>query len=567
MSLAIDQPDAPAQKRIVLAFRLQTVLVICALLAFANGGFLISSQAFKIASVYLVSNIVLIALPARHFKSPLLTGSMLIADVVFVSSCIYLTHDSGGDLYLLYFLAIFMAALSRDLKTTVVAAVVVSTVYLWVTTNSLGLQYVLSSSFLLRVPLFFVTSFFAGFLANQARQREVEQRNARNTASRLEQQLEETRRNEQETLGKYRDLYIHHQNIMASINSGIVVVDGNGTVTILNREAERIVGVDSLEVVGKPASRFSVLKPIADSLAAAQAQGRLSASEEATLLTGEGHTILVGFTTSLLRDQRNVVIGAIAVFRDLTEVSQLRNQVQRSERLAFLGEMAASMAHEIRNPMNSISGFAQLLCEKTSPDDRLHQFAGIIVDETKRIDKIIFQTLHFVKDDSVAFESVDFNEIVNSTITGMQDKLAERSFSVTLDLNPYLPYVMGSAIQLQQVCSNLVTNAMQAVKEKGELRITTDLEDEMVVATFADNGPGVPAEAREKIFNPFFTSKTDGTGLGLAVSQKIITDHGGAINLIGGCRRGAVFEIRLPAHEAAEEPEDYLRPATAARHT
>jgi len=562
MILPYTQRDAPAQKKVILAFRFQTVLVVLALLAFTNGAVLLSSLAFKIAVVYLLSNLLLISIPARYYESLMLTGTMLVSDVIFVSSCIYFSGALSGDLYLLYFLAIFMAALTRDLRTTVIVAVVVSAVYLWVSISASGGAQVVSPKFLLRIPLFFVTSFFAGFLANQARHRELDQRKAKLATSELKQQLEETKRLEAQTLNKYRYMYLHHRNIMTSISSGILVVNKEGLITTFNREAEEITGLSSGYVVGKQASKYTALKPLTDPLTDAYNSGTLRQSQEAVLRTGDGEPIPIGFTTSLLRDQDNEIAGAIATFSDLSEVKELRSQIQRSERLAFLGEMAASVAHEIRNPLNSISGFGQLLCERIDADDRLHKFAEIIVDETTRIEKIVAQTLHFVKDDTIPFESIDFNEVLNSTTASARDKLAERGIAVTLDLNPYLPYMMGNEVQLRQVCTNLVTNAMHALEERedgGEIKITTNLNGKTIVATIEDSGPGVPEELREKIFNPFFTTKINGTGLGLAVSQKILGDHGAVMTLLDKPGRGAVFEITLPIDESAESPEDYLK--------
>lgn len=563
MLLPYAQREVPDQKRVVLAFRFQTVLVVTALLAFTNGAVLVTSLAFKIAAVYLLSNVVLIAIPAKHYQTLLLTGTMLVTDVIFVSSCIYFSGASSGDLYLLYFLAIFMAALTRDLRTTVIVAVVISVVYLWVSISASGGTQVVSPRFLLRIPLFFVTSFFAGFLANQARQRELEQRKAKLTTTELQQQLEETKRMEQQTLNKYRYLYLHHRNIMTSINSGILVINKEGVITTFNREAEEITGLSSSYVMGNRASKYTALKPLTNSLIEAYTKGTLRQSQEAILKTGDGQITPIGFTTSLLRDQDNNVTGAIAIFTDLSEVKDLRSRIQRSERLAFLGEMAASVAHEIRNPLNSISGFGQLLCERIDPDDRLHKFASIIVDETTRIEKIVAQTLHFVKDDTIPFESLDFNEVLTSTMASMRDKLASREISANLDLNPYLPYVMGNEVQLRQVCTNLVTNAMHALEQGGEIRMATVLEGNIIKATIEDTGPGVPQELREKIFNPFFTTKVNGTGLGLAVSQKILGDHGGAMTLLDRPGTGAVFQITLPVDESAEKPEDYLKVAAA----
>ncbi len=558
MALVGKESQAGDQKRIILAFRLQTVLVIIALLAFSDGGPFFSSLASRIAAVYLLSNIALTAVPAKHFDSSLLIGTMLVADVLFVSACIHFSGNASGDMYLLYFLAILMAALTKDLKTTVMIAVTVSAVYLWVSASSAGGKAVATPHFLLRIPLFFVTAFFSGFLADQARQREFERRRARLAASELEQQLSETKRLERETLTRYRYLYLHHRNIMASITSGILVVNTEGIITTFNREAQNITGFPASDVVGKQASRYKRLHPLTDRLAEAYSTGRLYTSDEAVLQTGKGDPIPIGFTTSLLRDQNNEVTGAIATFRDLSEVKELRGQIQRSERLAFLGEMAASMAHEIRNPLNSISGFAQLIRERLAAEDRLHKFAEIIVDETTRIEKIVAQTLHFVKDDTISYESLDFNEVIKATAVSMKDKLASRSIVVRLDLNPHLPRVNGNEVQLRQVLTNLMMNSIDALERPGEIVIATGTDGKRVTAVLEDTGPGVPQEIREKIFNPFFTTKMHGTGLGLAVSQKIVEDHGGAMRLLDRPGKGAAFEIKLPVDESAKALESLL---------
>lgn len=541
----------------MLAFRLQTVLVALALLAFSNGAIQVNSLVFKIAAVYAFSNGFLIFVPERHFRSMAVTGTMLVFDVILVSTCIYLAGSSSGDLYLLYFLAIFTAALTRDLRTTVLVALFVSVVYLWASLSSNGMSQIASPSFLLRIPLFFVTSFFAGFLANQARQYKIEGQQAKVKTSDLRQQLEETKRLEEQALLKYTHLYQHHKNIMTSINSGIVVIDKEGVITTFNREAEEITGLQALEVVGRHATRYSRLKSLTGPLVEAYDKGKLRRSAEAVLETGSGPPITISFTTSLLRDKDNDITGAIATFRDLSEVKELRDQIKRSEHLAFLGEMAASVAHEIRNPLNAISGFAQLLRERIEKSDRLNNLAEIIVDETTRIEKIVAQTLHFVKDDTIPFESVDLNEVISSTASALQDKLASKSIAVALDLNPHLPHVMGSEVQLRQVCTNLVTNAIEAMEDEGSIRITTTTDGETVKATVEDNGCGVPGEIRENIFNPFFTTKTHGTGLGLAVSRKIIGDHGGIMRLVDKRGKGAVFEIELPPFESAEGPGEY----------
>jgi PAS domain S-box-containing protein len=546
------QFDTQTQKKIILAFRLQTLLVIVALLAFSDSGLLLNSWNTRIVALYLLSNVLLVAVPSRFFNSSTVTAAMLIADVVFVSACIYVSGNAGGDLYLLYFLAIFMAALSRDLRTTVIAAMVVSAVYMWVSSTSSGGPEILSSEFLLRIPLFFVTAFFAGFLANQARQRESEQRKTKQVAKELERELESTRQHEQKVLGEYDDLLFHHQNIMSSIHSGICVIDTDGVVTIFNREAERITGLSAQEVRGQPVARFLVLKPLAAFLSKACSLGRLISSRETVLIPEDGRVIEIGFSTSPLRDQHKRITGAIVTFRDLVEIRRLRDQVQRSEQMAFLGQMTAALASQILEPLQSINTFAKLQCSKTTPSDQFHQFAEVIVKETNKIDSILSQTMVFTGG-RVAHEPIDLNDVIRRALTGLQDKLEGRSISITLDLDPDLPLVIGSVLQLQRACSHLIVNALEAINEKGGLRINTHARENEVVSCFADNGPGIPPELWDRVFDPFFTTKTQGLGLGLAVAQKIAADHGGIITLVESSKKGTVFEIGLPAHSPATD--------------
>jgi PAS domain S-box-containing protein len=373
----------------------------------------------------------------------------------------------------------------------------------------------------------------------------------------LTQELEKRKVQEEKTLDEFHDLKYHHETVVSSIHSGICVVNSQGIVTMFNREAERITGLSAPEVMDRPVARFAVLKPLAAFLARAYTMGQLCSSRETVLISEDGRVIEIGFSTSPLRTRRRTIAGAIATFRDLVEIKQLRDQVQRSEQMAFLGEMASTMAMEILEPLKSINTFAKLQCKSTNSSDRFHQFAEVISNETGRIDEIVSQTLNFTTTNHVV-ESVDMNEVIQSTVTSLHDKIGDHSMSVTLDLDPYLPLAMGSCLKLQRICSQLILNAAEAINEGGGLRISTHADGDSVVARFADNGPGIPYELRDKIFDPFFTTKGGATGLGLAVAQKLLTDCGGCILLIDGPDEGAVFEVRLTSHAATEQPLEDL---------
>ncbi len=542
--------EAATEKKVILAFRLQGVLVVLAILAVSDAGYFLTGGAFKVAAAYLASNAVLAFFPARHFQSKRLVGAIFVMDVLFVSTCIHLSRNVTGDIYLLYFLAIFMAAMSRDLRTTLVAALVVSAVYLSVSISALGIPDSMSSGFLMRIPLFFVTAFFAGFLASQARQREIQHQKSKKMAARLERELEKEILREEEALNRYDDLRMQHWEVISSINQGIIVVGADGIITAFNPEAQRMSGVSAEEALGR---RIAVVKGLAPLLP--HVNGALQSSHTCSVRgcafsRDGGDSPPVELSASPMFGREGAMAGAVLTLRDQAEVDDLHDRISRYERFIYLGETAACMARDIREPLHSIISIARLQCERTDESDKFHQFGQGIIGEAARIYETVAAALQLIRADSSSFESLDLNEIIRSCVQGMRSELERLSISLTLDLDPYLPLVTGSAMQLRQVFYHLTINAIQAVGRNGGVRISTCVKGGRVVGTLEDDGPGVPEAMREKLFRPLFTSKREGIGLGLSVSRQIMTDHGGEIEYLPGRGRGAAFEIRFPSLSA-----------------
>jgi PAS domain S-box-containing protein len=542
------QAVAATEKKIILVFRLQSALVILALLAVGNGAELLKSIAFQIAILYFASNALLIFAPPQYFRSRSLIGAIVIVDVLFVSMCIHFSGNASNDIYLLYFLAIFMAAMSRDLRTTVVAAIVISAVYLWVSYSSFGGSEFLDSKHLLRIPLFFVTAFGAGYLANQARQRDMQHREDKLAAQELERRLEEEVKREKEITRLYHKLNKQHEELISSIKTGVLVVDKKSVLATFNTEAERLTGLDAQDALGHRIDDLESLTPLRPAIKSAlSAISPQSCTEsECVLRRGEGRDVTVGVSISPIFRDDGTIAGVIVAMRDTTELGGLKRRIQQSERLACLGGTALCMLRTIRGRLKSVISLACIQCERTDVADSMHQSAEAILAEMESIDKTVLEAIRFIRRDKPMVESLDFNELVESCVTGLRREMEHRSISANLDLDPYLPLVYGNALQLQQVLAQILANAVEAIDHSGGIRIITRANDREVLCSIEDSGPGVSDGFRDKAFEPLTSTKAGGTGIGLYISRKIVQDHGGTVE-IAASANGSSLEIRLPS--------------------
>jgi PAS domain S-box-containing protein len=253
-------------------------------------------------------------------------------------------------------------------------------------------------------------------------------------------------------------------------------------------------------------------------------------------------------SSSPIFDSSGEFIGSVHVVRDITELKNLQNKLTISEKMAALGEVAAKVAHEIRNPLVSIGGFAKRLEKKL--DGNLKEYAEIIVKEVARLEGILKEILGFVKEVRLAKESVDLNQLADEVIRLMASDIEERGAVLRKDYRE-IPRIFVDPNRLKEAIVNIIANAVQAISGAGMILLRTYLHEREAVLEISDTGKGIPDEDLSSIFNPFFTTKSTGTGLGLAITHRIVQEHNGRIEVASAVGKGTVFKVYLPIKEEA----------------
>jgi len=251
-------------------------------------------------------------------------------------------------------------------------------------------------------------------------------------------------------------------------------------------------------------------------------------------------------SSSPIFDSSGEFIGSVHVVRDITELKQLQKKLVISEKMAALGEVAAKVAHEIRNPLVSVGGFAKRLEKKL--DGNLQEYAGIIVKEVSRLEGILKEILGFVKEARLSKEPVNLNPLLDDIVRLMESDIEERDINLKKDYGE-IPEIFVDPNRMKEAIVNIITNAVQALSGAGTIAIRTFLQEHEVVFEIRDTGKGIPKEELSSIFNPFYTTKSTGTGLGLAITHRIIQEHNGRIEVESEIEKGTVFRIYLPIKE------------------
>ena len=261
---------------------------------------------------------------------------------------------------------------------------------------------------------------------------------------------------------------------------------------------------------------------------------------------------VVGFITGLLADRlRDALEGQRRAYDSLREQSsqllRAEGQLGRAERLAALGELSAELAHEIKNPLGSVKGAAEIFRDRLKPADPLHEFALILCKETDRLEAVVESCLAMARRKDAPEEPGDATLAAREVLALAQEQARLAGVTITLEAPEGLPRVRAAQGSLQQVFLNLVLNAIQAMPAGGALTITGARREKAVRWTFADTGRGIAAEDREQIFQPFFTQREHGTGLGLAISRRLVAGAGGTLSVESVPGQGATFLVELPA--------------------
>ncbi|HEY6233442.1 MAG TPA: ATP-binding protein [Pyrinomonadaceae bacterium] len=346
-----------------------------------------------------------------------------------------------------------------------------------------------------------------------------------------------------------------HERIVESIRSGVVTTDLQGRIYTFNAAAAEITGYDEADVRGQDASIFfgELKEIIADSLAGA-GTGQGSPRFEADCLTAEGLRLRLGFSVTPLFSEAGDTTGIVITFQDLTHIRALEETSRRQDRLAAIGRMAASIAHEIRNPLAAMRGSIQMLRADMEEESSETELMEIILRESDRLNRIISDFLNYARPRSITQTEVDIGESLRRTFMLLRNSAEINESHVIKEELPDTPVLISAdSEQLQQVFWNLARNALQSMPGGGVLRGTVEQSRrDRLRISFSDTGRGMSPEQVERLFEPF-SSTTGGTGLGLSIVYQIIRDHGGTINVRSREGQGTTITIELPIEEKKSE--------------
>jgi two-component system sensor histidine kinase HydH len=287
--------------------------------------------------------------------------------------------------------------------------------------------------------------------------------------------------------------------------------------------------------------------------------GRAGFLETETRIAAGGASIPVELSASPLSDEDGSRAGAVLLFQDLRELEALREEVERERHLASLGRLAAGVAHEVRNPLSSLKGFAQLFRTKFQPGSQEEHYADIMIEEVERLDRVVEELLDFARPVRPDKRPTDVNAVVRESVALVSEDAAFKKVSVQTRLGEGLPAVLVDPHQIRQALLNLVLNGIDAAGSGGTVTVETALSAGQggaphVAIGVRDNGVGLDQGEIPRIFEPFYTTKPNGTGLGLTIVSRILEQNGGHVSVVSEKGRGSTFSVRLPIAEGAGRP-------------
>jgi signal transduction histidine kinase len=340
------------------------------------------------------------------------------------------------------------------------------------------------------------------------------------------------------------------------MRNGVIAIHRDGRLALANDEAYRIFGLTRSAIdIGRPFTE--VFRERTELLRVLASTFELTTLPNRAELRLRDLDRVIGYTLSQVRDEEDHAIGAVMFFKDLTRVEQLEERERLRDRLASLGEMAAGIAHELKNPLAGIEVVAGLLRRQVPDSPDAQALFADLMSEAKLANSIVVAMLEFVRPIRLQVEQTDLSEVLHQSVSLAERKVPRGEIALQVDVPFGLPMIDGDQHQLCQVFTNLLMNAFEALDGKGHLTVSaqlvnTDHESDshaagpVVVVDVADDGPGVPVDLLDRIFNPFFTTKPTGTGLGLPIVRKIVDAHEGTIDLTSAPGQGTRFRVTLP---------------------
>jgi len=343
----------------------------------------------------------------------------------------------------------------------------------------------------------------------------------------------------------------YNEYILGSISSGVIICDNQGIITRFNRAAENIIGLHYSEVFGKT-HHISII------FDKALNNNNTFSRKEFEIPRKNSDNLWIGLSSSLISDNNNNKIGAAALLTDLTKIKKLQEISDFTEKMAALGEMSAGLAHELRNSVAAILGFGKLLKKIMPSEEKAASIAQMIISESLATEEMLSRFLNFARPLKVVPTKVAIRRLLDESINMAIEMHQDKEINVNVDDRSNDLEINGDSILLKNALNNLIINACQAIDKSGEINIKIDYDDRrnQLRISISDNGRGISKENLSKIFNPFFSTRDKGTGLGLALVRKIITGHMGHIEVESIEGKGTTFTITLPVDMKIEQTNE-----------
>ncbi|MFC1475208.1 nitrogen regulation protein NR(II) [Candidatus Zixiibacteriota bacterium] len=481
----------------------------------------------------------------------ILIGLQFLFELIIESSIIYSTGNINSPFSVLFILTIISAALVYRLIGSLILASLTSVAYAFIIWLGLGwrddpelsmkaLKTIFSTqdsvfySIFLHILIFYLVAFISGYLSERLKERD----------KLLEVASQALKKAKLET-----------DDILKHLNSGLLTIDANGYIIYFNRAAEKILGYREEDVKGMHCKDvFAERMPdLSSSLLAGIRANIEHPRKEIAILNHDGGQVPLGLSTSILREIDHGMRGIIAIFSDLTEAKLLESKVRIADRLSAIGELSASIAHEIRNPLAAISGSVEVLKSDLDVSGENKRLMNLIIKESDRLTNLLNEFLTYAKIDRPKYQKVELLHIVSDVIEILHH---HRSFSdninINIDSDESIIYVVGDEGLIKQLLLNIAVNACEAfIAQKGSLifRLVYKKDVGKIELYIQDDGPGIDPDLLKDIYNPFFSTKKEGTGLGLSIVQKICSALKLYISVDSQIDEGTTFMIEFNVYQ------------------
>jgi two-component system sensor histidine kinase PilS (NtrC family) len=502
------------------------------------------------------------------FLPNLLVGIQILLELYIEAGVIYATGGVESQFSILFLITIVSTSLFYHLPGTILVAFSASLSYTGAILTGLNDQFIFSPPLILqnlinldeatyyRLFLFYCSSFLVAFISGYLAQR--------------------LKKEGEELLSTFRELdrmRMDTDDILRYLRSGLLTVDTSGKIIYFNRTAEEILGYKEKQIKGENFEKIfkDRLPEFGETLSLALKSNQMHSRYELYINSLSGKKVPIGTSTSVLKDKDGEKRGLIAIFQDLTDAKKLEEKMRLKDRLAAVGELSAGIAHEIRNPLSSISGSVEVLKEELSLSEENQKLMELILKESARLNSILTEFLQYAKIKETSLTKVELVHLIDEIIEIVKKHPAFRKkifIRKEMDFKPV--YVLGEENQIKQLLLNLLVNALEAMEEKGDRILLTnksiktiegfyfngeeeEAEKTWVPLAIIDNGKGMNEEQKEKAFLPFYSTKKNGTGLGLAIVQRLVNNLNGKIEFKSKLGQGSIFVVYFQKYRIEKE--------------